>query len=71
MTPQEYEVEIEGGPFSFDVLSATAQKQSQGNEELTVQILTDGEVVKEQTTTASFGVVTLSANSQEIREAED
>lgn len=44
---------ISGDPT---VVAVNAQKQSDGDGELTVQILEDGEVVGEQSTTASYGV---------------
>lgn len=43
----------------WDVVSATIQKQDDGSGELTVQILVDGEVVQESSTSAEFGVVML------------
>lgn len=43
----------EDDPF---VVSANAQKQDSGSGELTVQILEDGEVVSEQSTSAEYGV---------------
>lgn len=45
--------EIDGDPTS---ISANAQKQDDSREELTIQILQDGEVVAEQSTTAEYGV---------------
>jgi hypothetical protein len=58
-TPTEFEVEQESGAFSDDILSVTAQKIIAGSDELRIQIVRGGEVVKEQATTAQFGVVTL------------
>jgi hypothetical protein len=58
-TPDSFEVEVKTGFLEFDSVSAVMQKQEQGSEELTVQMLVDGEVVKEQSTTAQFGVVSL------------
>ena len=58
-TPTEFEVEQESGALSGDTLSVTAQKIIAGSDELRIQIVRDGEVVKEQATTAQFGVVTL------------
>lgn len=43
------------------VVSANAQKQDDGNGELTIQILSDGEVIKQSSTTAAFGVASVSA----------
>ena len=39
-----------------DIISANAQKQDDSDRELTIQILEDGEVVAEESTTAGFGV---------------
>jgi hypothetical protein len=58
-TPTEFEVEQESGAFSDEILSVTAQKIIAGSDELRIQIVRGGEVVKEQATTAQFGVVTL------------
>lgn len=41
-------------------VSANAQKGDDSGEELTIQILEDGEVVKEQSTTAEYGVAQVS-----------
>lgn len=49
--------DIKGDPF---VVSANAQKMDSGSGELTVQILNDGEVVSEQSTTAEYGVASTS-----------
>lgn len=38
------------------------QKRSPGPWEMAVRLVVDGEVVKEQSTTAEFGVVTLNYN---------
>lgn len=50
---------METGFLAFDSVVAVMQKRGQGNGELIVQMLVDGEVVKEQSTTAEFGVVSL------------
>jgi hypothetical protein len=59
VVPTDYTVEVEGGAFSFDSVSAVMQKQG-AEGELTVQILSDGEVLEEQSTTAQFGVASVS-----------
>ncbi|ELZ08593.1 hypothetical protein C479_14678 [Halovivax asiaticus JCM 14624] len=41
------------------IISATVQKEDGSNTELTVQILEDGEVVSEQSTSSEFGVVSV------------
>ncbi len=50
-------IEIEGTP---DIISANAQKQDNSSRELTVQIVENGEVVKETSTTAEYGVAQVS-----------
>lgn len=44
---------------SFDTVSAAIQKQDGSSSELKVQIIKDGKVVKESSTTAEYGVVTI------------
>ncbi|WP_124195064.1 hypothetical protein [Natrarchaeobius chitinivorans] len=39
-----------------DIISANAQKQDDSDRELVIQILEDGEVVAEESTTAGYGV---------------
>lgn len=50
----------DGEAFEIDddliALSMNAQKQDDSSEELTIQILQNGEVVAEQSTTAEYGV---------------
>ncbi|MDP9476576.1 MAG: hypothetical protein M3R38_12985 [Actinomycetota bacterium] len=58
-TPQEFAVEVDTGFLSGDSVSATAQN-SDGAGNLTVQIVSDGKVVKEATTTAQYGVASVS-----------
>ena len=62
IVPQEYSVDVEG---LFDKVSATFQKKTQDQAVLTVQILSDGEVMEEQTTNAAFGVANVSWNTNE------
>jgi hypothetical protein len=50
-------IPLDGNP---SVISANAQKNAADSEELTVQILKDGEVVKETSTTAEYGVAQVS-----------
>jgi len=45
-------IEVDGSP---DIISANAQKQD-GSGELTIQILEDGEIVEETSTSAEYGV---------------
>lgn len=49
--------DIKGNPM---VISANAQKQDTGSGTLTIQIVKDGEVVKESTTDADYGVASVS-----------
>lgn len=44
---------------SFDMVSATIQKKSGSSGDLTVQIIKNGEVKKEESTSAAYGVVSL------------
>lgn len=46
--------DIEGSP---DIISANAQKEDDSSDELIVQILEDGDVVEESSTSAEFGMV--------------
>jgi hypothetical protein len=48
--------DIQGTP---DIISVNAQKQDDNNDTLTVQILKDGDVVKEGSTSAGFGVASI------------
>lgn len=56
VTPAEFEVEIETGFLTFDSVSAVMQKTDFGSAELRVEMVVDGEVVKDESTTAEFGV---------------
>ena len=62
VVPQEYSVDVEG---LFDKVSATFQKKTQDQAVLTVKILSDGEVMEEQSTNAAFGVANVSWNTNE------
>ncbi len=57
--PAKYDVEVETGFLTFDSVTAVMQKRSPGPWEMVVRFVVDGEVVKEQSTAAEFGVVTL------------
>ena len=50
-------IPIDGDPAT---VSASIQKQDDSNDELTVAIVEDGEVIVEESTTAEYGVVTVS-----------
>ena len=47
---------------SAHIVSANAQKQDASSSELTIQILKDGKVVKEASTSAEYGVAQVSAS---------
>lgn len=63
--PAEYEVDVDTGFMSMDSVTATMQKNQQGPGELLVEIVVDGETVKESNTTAEFGVVTVNWTASE------
>ena len=44
------------------IISANAQKQDSSSDNLTIQILKDGKVVKEASTNAEYGVAQVSAS---------
>ncbi len=58
--PEEYEVEVDTGFFSVDSVVAVMQKNNAGSGELGVEIVVDGEVVEETSTTAEYGVAEVS-----------
>ncbi len=53
---------IDLGEVSYDIVSAVIQKMDGGSGELKVEILKDGEVVKEGSTTADYGVVSIASS---------
>lgn len=57
-TPQEFAVEVDTDFLSGDSVSASAQN-SDGDGDLTVQVVSDGGVVKEATTTAQYGLASV------------
>jgi hypothetical protein len=57
--PAEFPVDVDQGFFSGDVVSANAQNMG-GAGNLTVQIVNDGEVVKESSTSAEYGIAQVS-----------
>lgn len=63
--PVEYKVKVDTGFMSFDSVTAVMQKASAGAGELGVQIVVDGEVVKETSTTAEYGVATVTWSPSE------
>lgn len=59
VAPAEYEVEVDTGFLAFDTVTAVMQKNGAGGE-LGVEIVVDGEVVKETSTSAEYGVAQVS-----------
>lgn len=62
--PDEFDVEAETGTFEFDVVTANFQKRSQGPGALRVEIVSGGEVVASQETTAEFGLASVTWSPQ-------
>jgi hypothetical protein len=61
VTPQDYPLkDVDTGMFSTDIVSGNAQNMTGGSEKLTVQIVVDGEVVKQSSTKASYGMAQVS-----------
>jgi len=58
VTPQDFEVEV-GTRREAEGVAANVKKRDEGNEELMLQLLVGGEVVREQSTTAQFGGVSV------------
>ncbi len=56
VTPQDFEVEVR---TKADGVAANVRKLDEGNEELTLQLLVDGEVVANKSTTEQFGGVSV------------
>ncbi len=54
--PAEYEVRVNTDPSSGDYISATAWKTTGDSNELRVQLLDEGKVIKESSTTRDYGV---------------
>lgn len=63
ITPQDYQAEVRTG---VDSVVAHVQKQGNGKEELTLQGIVDGEVVKEESTTAQSGVVWMTLRADDF-----
>jgi len=57
-TPAQFEQQVYSGSLAFDSVSATVQNAG-GAGELRVEVVVDGEVVKESSTTAQYGVVSV------------
>jgi hypothetical protein len=57
--PADYEVQVNTDPYSGDYVSAVAWKYSGDSKELKVQIIDDGKVVKEGSTTKDYGAASV------------
>ena len=57
--PADYEVQVNTDPNSGDYVSAVAWKYSGNSDELKVQIIDDGKVVKEGSTTKDYGAASV------------
>lgn len=64
-TPAKYELEVKSGYAQPDNVEATMQKQAEDNTTLTVQIVSEGTIKQEQSTTEPFGVVSVNYNPSE------
>ncbi|KZX10698.1 hypothetical protein [Methanobrevibacter curvatus] len=53
---------IDLADVSGDIVSANAQKQDGSSSKLTIQILKDGKVIKEGSTTAAYGVAQITSS---------
>jgi hypothetical protein len=57
--PTDYEVRVSADPGSGDYVTATAWKTTGDSNELKVQLLDEGKVIKESSTTRDYGVVAI------------
>jgi hypothetical protein len=70
-TPDDYEISLNTSPQSTDLVTAEVGKDPLNNSRpgtLGLQLLVDGQVVREQESSSETGVVTLSYNAEEARE---
>ena len=63
--PQDYNVYYNSFPGALDTITATMQKQAEDYSRLTVQIIVDEQVKREQSTAAVFGVAKVSWSASE------
>jgi hypothetical protein len=63
--PQDYNVNYNSFPDAFDTITVTMQKQAEDYGNLTVQIIVEEQVKKEQSTAAVFGVAKISWSPSE------
>jgi hypothetical protein len=54
--PRDYEVRVRTDPLSGDYVSATAWKNTGNSKELKVQLVDNGSVIRENSTTKDYGV---------------
>jgi hypothetical protein len=59
VTPADYQVQVSTDPRLGDYVSAVAWKYSGDDKELKVQIVDDGKVVKESSTTKDYGAASI------------
>jgi len=64
-TPAKYQVEVKSGYAQPDIVTVDMQKQAEDNTILTVQIVSEGKIKQEQSTTEPFGVVSVVYNPSE------
>jgi hypothetical protein len=64
-TPAKYELEVNSSYAQPDNVTADMQKQAEDNTTLTVQIVSEGKIRQEQSTTEPFGVVSVNYNPSE------
>jgi hypothetical protein len=68
----DYELTLDTSPGSTDIMRAEIGKRAPDNSQpgtLSVDLVADGQVVKEQESSSETGVVTLTYDAQEAREA--
>lgn len=56
---ESFEIELTDG---FDVVTGVFQKQDDSDDELSARIIVDGDVVVEESTTAAYGLVTVTVS---------
>jgi hypothetical protein len=68
--PADYEVRVSTDPDSGDYVTATAWKTTGDSNELKVQLLDEGKVIKEGSTTKDYGVVAIRWSPDEPQSGE-
>lgn len=64
-TPAKYQLEVKSEYAQPDNVAATMQKQAEDNTTLTVQIVSEGKIKQERSTTEPFGMVSVNYNPSE------